>query len=386
MAARLDALADPPVLMVRTPAEAAASFAAAMSEAAQALYAADSSTDTLFVRSQAEAGNAAAAAVVALLEDAWDRYGRAKAVVEQLDSALKRRDTAEADRLAGPAAVQFEDGSEASLDDAIASVRREVSEVSAHVTRLAEAARTTLVQLAAFDAEVRSLSARAAAVDAERDPEIRGLPELLEQASTECAVDPTASTALDALAARLVAARDRVETLEDERSELPSRLQAAAAELDEIEALVRQGADAYLRVHDRIAEPTGLLEPLRLDPDDERSLRRWLHRISDEADAGRWAVASKGLAAWRTVADQWLHTAGQVALANGRALDRRNELRGLLDAYRAKAAAQGRAEDPELARLGTAAQQILFGAPCDLAKAEDLVRRYVTALNGGERS
>ena len=67
--------------------------------------------------------------------------------------------------------------------------------------------------------------------------------------------------------------------------------------------------------------------------------------------AGRWKAAAGELDRWRRDADRWLADARRVAAANGAPVARRNELRGLLQAFRAKSLAMGRAEDPELVGL-----------------------------------
>jgi hypothetical protein len=61
-------------------------------------------------------------------------------------------------------------------------------------------------------------------------------------------------------------------------------------------------------------------------------------------------------------------------------MEARRELRGRLDAYRAKAQAVGRAEDIRLDGLFRVAHEALYRAPCDLDEAERLVRVYQTAL------
>jgi hypothetical protein len=67
-------------------------------------------------------------------------------------------------------------------------------------------------------------------------------------------------------------------------------------------------------------------------------------------------------------------------------LDRHRELRGLLDAYRAKGARLGAAENIELAALYQRARDLVRAAPCDLPAAGDAVRGYqraVLGLSGG---
>lgn len=57
----------------------------------------------------------------------------------------------------------------------------------------------------------------------------------------------------------------------------------------------------------------------------------------------------------------------------------RAELRGRLDAYKAKVARHGMAEDPLLIERYDAARRMLWSAPCDLRAAEQAVLRYQRA-------
>jgi hypothetical protein len=61
---------------------------------------------------------------------------------------------------------------------------------------------------------------------------------------------------------------------------------------------------------------------------------------------------------------------------------KRDELRGLLGAYKAKAARLGAAEDPGLAGRYDQARDLLWTAPCDLAAAEAAVAGYQQAVLG----
>jgi hypothetical protein len=66
------------------------------------------------------------------------------------------------------------------------------------------------------------------------------------------------------------------------------------------------------------------------------------------------------------------------------AIGKRDELRGLLRAYKAKAARLGAAEDQELAARHDQAHALLWTAPCDLAAAEAAVAAYQRAILEGE--
>jgi hypothetical protein len=61
-------------------------------------------------------------------------------------------------------------------------------------------------------------------------------------------------------------------------------------------------------------------------------------------------------------------------------LDRRAELRGLLEAYQAKAVQCGGAEDSELDECHGRAHDLLWTAPCDLPAAADAVTAYQQAV------
>jgi hypothetical protein len=77
-----------------------------------------------------------------------------------------------------------------------------------------------------------------------------------------------------------------------------------------------------------------------------------------------------------------------VVAAEGRRLTERNELRGVLSAYRAKADALGLAEDLEADRVYRQALETLYSAPCDLRVAAQQVEafRYLVPQRSGDRS
>jgi hypothetical protein len=370
------------------PAELAKELDESLSEVAGALYTVDASPDLVFVRTMADGGNPAAAGMVESLGLTWERYPLAKEAVERLTAALAARDHDLVARLVGPAAVTLPDGTAIGIAPLLGDIRLRVEHLASGVAAMAGAARQALSQLDAFRAGARDVIVRAGAAGAADDVEVTALRAALDGASTAIAADPTKAADLSDVERRLEAARRRVEGLERCRQEVPAALSAARAQLDQIGALVARAADALAQARAKIAPPVGLLEPPDLDARGDQALRPWLDRLQQQADAGGWEPASAGLAAWRKSADACLAEAQRVAGANAAPVGRRNELRGLLDAYRAKAAAHGRDEDGRLARLHAAAKDALYTAPCALDSAEGLVREYVTAVNavstGGE--
>jgi hypothetical protein len=58
----------------------------------------------------------------------------------------------------------------------------------------------------------------------------------------------------------------------------------------------------------------------------------------------------------------------------------RDDLRGLLGAYRTRAGRTGHAEDAQLSIAYEAARDLLWSAPCDLAQARQRVAEYQHAV------
>ncbi|WP_149181399.1 hypothetical protein [Streptomyces sp. TRM49041] len=93
----------------------------------------------------------------------------------------------------------------------------------------------------------------------------------------------------------------------------------------------------------------------------------------------RWHRLSPLLEALEQEAEDELLRARASLTAVTAPLAVRAELRGRLDAYRAKVARHGLAEDPFLSERYDAARRMLWSAPCDLRAAEQAVLRYQRA-------
>jgi hypothetical protein len=113
---------------------------------------------------------------------------------------------------------------------------------------------------------------------------------------------------------------------------------------------------------------------------DAADLERRLATVRDLQAAGRLtrlATELGGLEKDVTAAERAYREAERVATAG---LDERNALRGMLDAYQAKAAALGGAESTELIALYSTAKDALWIAPCDLDAAAAAVTSYQQAV------
>ncbi|MFF9627653.1 hypothetical protein [Streptomyces fradiae] len=93
----------------------------------------------------------------------------------------------------------------------------------------------------------------------------------------------------------------------------------------------------------------------------------------------QWHRLSPLLDALEQEAEEELLRARESLTAVTAPLAVRAELRGRLDAYRARMARYGLADDPVLAERYDAARRLLWSAPCDLRAAEQAVLRYQRA-------
>jgi chromosome segregation ATPase len=184
-----------------------------------------------------------------------------------------------------------------------------------------------------------------------------------------------------ALEAAVAAVRGRVERLRDFRADAEGRLDEARALLAEARHAGEDAREAHRAALVKIAaadvpSPVALPADLATELDDVVTLAR----------STEWHDAGEALERWRARTARARDEARRVAAANRAPIALRDELRGRLGAYQAKAQRLRLLEDAPLAALHARAHRILHTAPTDLAEAADLVRRYQEGLsNGPER-
>ncbi len=342
-----------------------------------------------------------ATTALAALADAWHCY---RTLTELLTAAravrgdkvrVDARVTAELDTLLhGPTAVPVLPGAPAGspppavgirpteladrTDAALGSVRATIDEILAAWSRLLAILSATEGQLATAD----ELAARLRlGDDAGRTVARR----LLAELSDLTAADPLAVP--DSLVTRLEAAVSTAQAGLDELARrhdtLPQALRVAAALLERIAALIDRAATDADRARSRILLPATQLPrmPAGVLDDERHGLRTWLDRLTAAAAAGRWKEASRGLDRWRELADATLISARRFADRSAAPLQTRDDLRGLLGGWHAKAAGLGVVEDPDLAQAYRHARSVLYTAPTDLDRATALVRAFGAAVD-----
>ncbi|MER5193397.1 hypothetical protein ACWD3J_01925 [Streptomyces sp. NPDC002755] len=108
-------------------------------------------------------------------------------------------------------------------------------------------------------------------------------------------------------------------------------------------------------------------------------LQEQLATAADYRRHAQWHRLSPLLESLERKAEDELLRARESLSAVTQPLAVRAELRGRLDAYKAKVARHGLAEDPFLIERYDAARRMLWSAPCDLRVAEQAVLRYQQA-------
>jgi predicted nucleic acid-binding Zn-ribbon protein len=173
--------------------------------------------------------------------------------------------------------------------------------------------------------------------------------------------------------------RHELETLDRQRQQLQADFATAPQLLQQLTQLNQDAIAAYTESQSKIKHSLPTIAPLPIEEIVELEL--WLERLVAKYAAGIIAPVGVGLKNWLDKVQAYTIAAASALTANRLPLDRRQELRGRLDALSAKALAKGKAEDPVLADLAAQARQVLYSSPTDLNLAIDLVRQYEQSLN-----
>ncbi len=287
-----------------------------------------------------------------------------KVVGDRLDEieALAKRDRDKAAALANQSLVDNL-GSPVgrNLADAAALVDAIVQRVESHVSTV----------------ENRSTTEVAAATQADADLSVA---ERLENQlgshinrAAQLRIDLIARRDLAGGAARASELRHELEQADAERRQLFAAwatLDDRLAALGQTEAAVRALAQ---RCRDKIVQAPTLAVPSVAAVGPFATLH--------ELQSMPWSAARAVMAPAVTKVQHVDAALGEAQRRFQQPLDDRDDLRGLLQSFRDKAAAHGFAEHPDLDPLYRQAESLLWAAPCDLAAARPLVDRYVSAVN-----
>ena len=303
-----------------------------------------------------------------------DQVAKLDAVLNGPSIELSKADVPLAQRgLFGPAETTLR----CSPPELLERMRAAFAQVTAVVQACAERWGTLDAKMATLDDQLVEARRLADAIGEQHRPELDQAGRQLDDLRQKVMTDPLAcpDSAVAAVATALGPVVADLRRLVQLRDNLAGQLDEARALMAQLRSTTAEAAAAGAQAQAKIADPV-VTDPQPIAAD----VATALDRIVATSTSGDWRTAASLLAGWTARGHSALADAQRALAINRAPMALRDELRGRLDAYRAKAYRLGRLEDAAVAALYAQAQNVLFTAPTDLAAAEQLVRRYQQAV------
>jgi len=339
-------------------------------------------------------------AVSATLAGLWETYLAYSAVVDRVSELgtgahrPAKKDLPELDSLLTGASVQMARGTvplarrnlsdtgvhAVTLASAVAAMRRSFSEV-AEVISAVEMVWTQMGER--LDATAAVLAAdlpRAAGLGEELEAALHDAQAGLQAARAAVNADPLRlysggrvdTSAADVLREQAAGLTARIAELDRVRSQARRRIDGLTAAVAAARAARADAVTAWRRAAERIAALPPLPPDIAEPPVDS---------LAALAAAGRWLALAAELDRCDVTLASAVRQTEDCARSAAAGLANRDELRGLLGAYKAKAARLGLAEDADLMVSYDQARDLLWTAPCDLTAAAAAVAGYQRAIH-----
>lgn len=189
--------------------------------------------------------------------------------------------------------------------------------------------------------------------------------------SDPCAVEVSDGQRLDSEVAEVARLMARARSGHDNYD---TDLAGAGELLAELRILLARAAASTAETRAKISDPGGLITlPSRAIIDGSGGLADRLDEVFEPDPVARWEHRRAMLDRWLAQATSFRKQLLRALEVSGAALERRDELRGRLQAFEVKMAAVGRAEDPGLVAIVERAWDELYTAPTNLDAAEKAV-------------
>ncbi|MBR8838421.1 MAG: hypothetical protein DSM106950_31565 [Stigonema ocellatum SAG 48.90 = DSM 106950] len=143
--------------------------------------------------------------------------------------------------------------------------------------------------------------------------------------------------------------------------------------------LHRQATAAFAESTLKVVDHSMLQTPISRE--EIQALASWLSRLETKFAEGLVNPVQVGLENWTAKVKEYIGVVEKAYAANKAPLETRSELRGRLEALKAKALARGLAENATLTKLAIHAQQLLYSRPTPLNQAAELVSQYERTMN-----
>jgi hypothetical protein len=271
-----------------------------------------------------------------------------------------------------PASWQTVPGLADDLETVAAEVVRALGEVDAASARVAAQFAQPMSALEKARADAADLGG-----DALKGSDVDGLAGKLSDAHADALRDPIGAAAPPpGLVSEVEALTARIAGLAALRSAYPDRIKSLTTAVEEVAAAEAETRKVYALAEAKIAHAG-----LPALPDAAGGLRAHLAQLGQLHREQRWLRLADELSIVERSVTQAKERAAHLHEAADGLLQRRTELRGRLDAYRARAGRMGLVEHDELAAKHRAAQDLLYTSPCDLPAATRAVVAYQRYLN-----
>lgn len=211
--------------------------------------------------------------------------------------------------------------------------------------------------------------------------ELNNAARLLQQLRAQVTLDPLGARA--DLETRLQPVLAKLAKLAEAAEALQGQIGDGRAQLEVFSAVHREAEAAYAEAHTKIVGATRL--PLPAAGEKGNELRTWLDRLEKKYSEGLLDAVTVGLRNWQAALESCIAQERATSAAHCALLEARAELRGRLDALRAKARAYGIAEESSVAGASEKAEALLYARPTDLDLAAAAVRDYEQRVNGAGR-
>ena len=202
----------------------------------------------------------------------------------------------------------------------------------------------------------------------------------LDTAKAKAASDPLAAlknfqTVMEPALAQVRMRLDETRAL---RHEIENGLFAAHSTLETLRAAHAEAVAAHREVSEKVAAEAPA------QPASEatiQGLQDWLQRLESRYRQKTLAPILTGLSNWNKAVEDCVSSERRVVVANRAPLEMRAELRGRMDALKAKARARNVAEADALCGLAEEARELLSLRPIELSRAASAVEAYEKQLN-----
>jgi hypothetical protein len=235
--------------------------------------------------------------------------------------------------------------------------------------------------LTAAEAEIIALEIDAEKLNQGTLPELIGAKQAIASLRSSLDCDPLGVSANfdQEIKPLLTKTRTTLQQIINQKRQIQDKIASAHNYLNTLTQLQATNTNTYAESQIKVTNHSSLQTPL--DGEQIAALSLWLSRLETKFNEGLLNPVSIGLENWLTKVKQYIATEQQAYAANLAPLETRQELRGRLDALKAKALARGVVEDAILVELAQTAKRLLYTRPTNLSQANQLISQYEKRLN-----